>query len=251
MKERELTSNVNLDETPAKLKPKTKEKILSCIDTLQLNLSVLKQHITKDELEVGFKETLLSGINFNATDILKELDFESVLVKENEERFSRIRSLNTENRSLREQLGEKVSDEDVREAFKNITSRLKGWAKSLGLYIREVSLNSYGATVQLDPGISSIIFNGDDDRNIPTFESIKKIREDKGYEFMEGYGRDQADLIMNDKNVALLKTEILNQFFDCGFNEFKIRSSSRGLELSEIEFFIRDLSQIPVNTKEK
>lgn len=71
------------------------------------------------------KETHLFLTEGYVLNFLDELGYEGVLKKKKDEMYSDIRSLNNENRELRRQLGEKVSNEDVREKLKNISNIIK------------------------------------------------------------------------------------------------------------------------------
>lgn len=243
MHERQLIDNRNNDPTLVVLTEKELGAFGKAHSDLHFACITLASEIKENKLEEGYKAALLGLIESYTLDLTKSLGYEGVLEKEKAGRFQEIRALNNENRALRAQLGDKVSNEDIREGLKNMKARASKWAKSLGLYIRDVKFTEYAAVINLDPGISSIIFHDTDD----TFLGLKKIREDKGYRF-QIENRDAA-MLCTESNLSLLKSEIREKFPSCNFSDLKVHSygSQKGkneyIEIQDIQFYVYDLNE--------
>lgn len=128
MEERKLSFKRNDDPTIVEDKDgKLAKELAKIYNDIQFNLGFCYEQLTKGELTEGMKETHLSLTESYVLSFLKKMGYEGVLEREQNERLSEIRSLNDENRELRRQLGEKVTNEDFREKIKNICSKFKRW----------------------------------------------------------------------------------------------------------------------------
>ncbi|EXZ32252.1 hypothetical protein, partial [Bacteroides fragilis] len=78
------------------------------------------------------KENILSLTDHNVNEFLTQMGYEGVLAEKQKKRTEEIRSLHNENRKLRHQLGEKVSNEDVRERLKIMVSSFENWWTGYG-----------------------------------------------------------------------------------------------------------------------
>lgn len=126
MKERPL--DFNRQDNPAivedpngELITKLKKQYKEICQNLGLAIMILE----KGQLTEGMKENILSLTDHNVNEFLTQMGYEGVLAEKQKKRTEEIRSLHNENRKLRHQLGEKVSNEDVRERLKIMVSSLK------------------------------------------------------------------------------------------------------------------------------
>lgn len=94
---------------------------------IQFNLGFCHEQSAKGGLAEGMKGTHLSLTESYVLSFLKKMGYEGILEREQNERLSEIRSPNDENRELRKQSGEKVTNEDFREKIKNVCSNFKRW----------------------------------------------------------------------------------------------------------------------------
>ena len=111
MEERKLNFTRNEDPTLVEDKDgKIAKKIEKIYKDICFNLGFCYEQLKEGNLTEGMKETHLSLTEGYVLNFLDELGYEGVLKKKKDEMYSDIRSLNNENRELRRQLGEKVSN---------------------------------------------------------------------------------------------------------------------------------------------
>ena len=97
---------------------------------IQQNLGLAITMLEKGQLTEGMKENILSLTDHNVNRFLTRMGYEGVLAEKQKKLTEQIRSLNDENRKLRHQLGEKVSNEDVRERLRIMVSSVTVFTNS-------------------------------------------------------------------------------------------------------------------------
>jgi len=157
MQERPLNFPQAQDETPVNLSDNEKKILIKCADNLK-NISLyFKGLLENNRLTVGLQENFCMLTEYEVTCVHNLLNYESLLVKHTEERFAEIRKLNEENTELRRQLGDRVSNDDIRERLKNISSDIKNWWSKVGCgFVRRVSLEQYVMYVEVSFSITGI-----------------------------------------------------------------------------------------------
>jgi len=219
MQERQLSMNRNESTEIVELTKDNHAVIEKKYKDLHFSLKELIERYNKKELEEGFKETLLSLSEAYLMDLLKAFGYEGVLKKEKEERHAQIRSLNQENRELRKQLGDKVSNEDAREKLKNLSESVKKWWRKEGLgHTREISFGEYGScNIELSCNLFGDFGMRDEENPITAMEAKKtwldKLQFEDGLELrVKGSIIDDREIIDNDNNRNILRNSILKRF---------------------------------------
>lgn len=165
------------------------------------------------------------------------MGYEGVLEREQNERLSEIRSLNDENRELRKQLGEKVTNEDFREKIKNVCSNFKRWWNIEGFgHVSSMSFGEYGTlTVKLSGNISRAYYE-DEER---TEEEKIKYLEELGFSI-----DNERYVIFNDSNINLLKKLLTEKYPSAKI--WKIESHDRltSMAIWDIEIIIKNLNDL-------
>ena len=106
--------------------------------------------LEKGQLTEGMKENILSLTDHNVNRFLTRMGYEGVLAEKQKKLTEQIRSLNDENRKLRHQLGEKVSNEDVRERLKIMVSSFRNWWTEYGFgHVSDFYFGEYVAKISL------------------------------------------------------------------------------------------------------
>lgn len=198
---------------------KNVEKIYN---NLTLNLGFCYEQLKNGTLTEGMKETHLSLAEHYTMDFLNAMKYDGVLKKENEKRFSEIRKLHEQNRELRSQLGEKVTNEDFRERAKNISKSIRKWWNIKGFgYVSEIQFTEYGhVKVKLSGMISETYYDRD---GRDTMENKIKYLKEIGFDFDE----EKEELLMNDKNLETLTNLITTQYPSAIINEITINPTSK------------------------
>ena len=244
MKEREFNFNTNEDEAIVTLTPSQKNGALKSLDDMLFLGSTMRDTIKGGKLGEGFKETCLKVMEMYTTDLLKQFDYDSILEKEKVERHSQIRSLNTENRALRQQLGEKASAEDVREALKIISEKLNTFWDMEGFrYIREMSFGQYGVKVEFSTGSLSGFWHGDDEGLAKHICKLKGF----GFDLIQGRSKrsDEANaLSFTPENIEVFNKLLSNHFGDYIICEIKSRSHNGKISIEGIEVVFRDFDEL-------
>ena len=233
MKERPLTFHSNENPVPVSLSEKVKKEAMKTAMDLSMAAGEIVRGLKENKLETGFNNTILSLLESYTTQLHKTFNFSSVLQKEHENRFVEIRAVNTENRELRKQLGEKVSPEDVREKLKNFKEVISKWWDKEGLgYVQEVTFHPYCCVVKLS-GTMSMHFD----------EIQPDYLRSKGYEILESE-RNNFELASNDKNIKILTEEIMKRFPSAEIHKIMINNWRGNSHIDYIEFNIKDFSDI-------
>jgi hypothetical protein len=240
MEERKLNFKRNEDKTIVSLSDKKKEDVLKELNSLGFTSQELSSQIKKGVLEEGFKEVLLSLIDSHAASVCKDLGYDSVILKEREERFVEIRKLNEENRELRKQLGEKVSLEDVREKIKSLTETIKIWWNVEGFgHTSEIDFKSHGVEVKLS-GMISRAYRSHFRDELSDEDKITSLKN-KGFDIIK------ENICDTDNNRKLLYQMLTKQFPSAQILEIRsyhgVNSNEKG-EFRDIKIFITNYEEI-------
>lgn len=249
MKERQLDFNQNEDETLVSYDSVKKKKVIKNINDLLFLSSHLRELVDGDNLKEGFKETCSKLLESYTADLLKEIGYDSVLEKEKKERHEKIRSLNVENRALRQQLGEKATAEDVRECLKIISEKINDfWDKEGFQFLKIKDFGAYGLRVSFHTSSLHAMWHGE---NAALEQHVVKLKG-FGFELCSGDERKKDDaLVFSSKNVTAFSSVLSRHFSN--FKVGNIESTSRAgtLFIREIEVYFYDYDELinmPFNT---
>lgn len=232
MKEQKLNIKNFDDKTPVVVSKEIIESISNQINTLSLSIHQIKNKLTDSSLNEGYKEVLLKNIENSSIEIFKLLNYDSILEREEKERYSKIQNVKILNRELRKQLGDKVSNEDLREKMKNISSSVYDWWREFGFgHISETIFTEYG---YLKLKLSGMVFK----------DTNKKYLKELGFEIYDSY------IVYNDISLKLLKNLLKNKYPSGNINNIGLSNhysdsvSDDILCIDDIEFVISDLNDI-------
>lgn len=232
MQERQLPFNTDQNPSPVILDDKVKSEVFKTASDLHFAVSTFADMIKNNTLKEGFKNTLLSLFESYVVDIHKQLNYESHLKAENERRVVEIRSLNHENHELRKQLGEKVSNDDVREKLKLMHEAICDWWDKKGFgHISDISFRQYSCKVTL----SCLLACHHPDKQ-------DEYLVGKGYQLCTD---DGIYPYATDHNRALIAKEICARFPSAALTETKITyyRKKEGI-IRDCEFLIKDFNDI-------
>jgi len=167
------------------------------------------------------------------------MGYEGALERERNQRYAEIRNLNEENRVLRKQLGEKVSNDEFAEKSKNIGECIKKWWNITGLgFMNEESFSTYGGFSARLSGHASDGYYGKDEN----FENdqAKIVRfESMGFTFHEDkYLHD------TDNNKRLLAEFLKEKYPSLRIREYQTVVHDTTLVIRDVKIFINDLTDI-------
>lgn len=223
-----------IDKSNKKLKEV--EKIYA---NIKHNLGFCHEQLKKGELTNSMLETHLSLTESYIIDFFKSMNYNSQLEKDKNKRFEEIRKLNQQNQDLRKQLGEKVSNEDVREKLKLIEKTISQWWSTKGFgHISEFYFVGYnGIKMNLSGMIFESRYNDDD-----TDEKKSIYLEEIGFEVYD------KCIVSNDKNFKLLQNLLLSKYPSSNIYEIRTHVTPNGVATyRDIVVFINDLDDITVN----
>ena len=240
MKERQIKFTRNENPTIVKDNDGKITKILEKgFNDICLNLSFCLEQLKEGSLTEGMKETHLSLTEGYVVKLLTDLGYENVLKKKKDEMYSEIRSLNEENRELRKQLGEKVSNEDVREKLKNFSNNIKKWWNIFGFgHVSEISYTEHGLVKLV---LSGTICHAYYDENKDSTDKDKAI-------FLDSLGfilnEKERSVLLTDKNVVLLKKMLKDKYPSAEIANIRAHEWNQVLSVREIEIYIRNLDDL-------
>jgi hypothetical protein len=235
MKERELNLNRNGDSTIViDTEGKLAKKLEKIYQNINLNLGFCYEQLKAGKLTVGMKETHLVLAEKYLLDFLTECGYDGILEKQKNERYTEIRSLNEENRNLRKQLGEKVSNEDVREKVKIIHDNFNRWWSENGFgHTSEFYITNYAARAKL----SGMVFESRYKEN-NTEERKSQYLNKLGFEI------EDKHIILNDASAKLLEALLISKFPSVDIIQIETYMRNGILTMKEIHIAIADLDEL-------
>lgn len=127
------------------LNPDQKAVALKILKDMFFAVKQLHDWISGDELTQEMAGILLNLIEGHFSDISKQLNYESVLTKDKEERHQQIREANTRIRKLEKQLGESKPMDGLKEQLQFLASTVSNWWNKYGFHhVSEESFTEYG-----------------------------------------------------------------------------------------------------------
>lgn len=236
MKERKLRMDRNEDTTIIEDKEgKIAKKLKKIYSDLTMNLGFCYEQLENGRLTEGMKATHLSLSENYLIEFLKAMNYDSILEKEKQTRYTEIRSLNEENRALRTQLGEKVTNEDVRERIKNMESNFNKWWSEYGFgHVSEFYFSSYCAKIKL----SGMVFES---RYREEHES-----NERKYDYLNRLGFDIQDkfVVLSEKSLKLLENLLIDKYPSVDIVQMETYMRDGVLTFKEIDIYIRDLNDL-------
>jgi hypothetical protein len=248
MKDRILDFHQNNDKTLVEYDTDKKKGIIKKTSDLISLAAHLRNLIDSDKLEEGFKEIGSSLLESYTTGLLKEFNYNSVLVKEKEKRIEQVRSLNIENRELRQQLGEKASAEDVRECLKSISEKINVfWDEEGFQYLKIKEFAPYGMRVIFNTSSLHSMWHGSSSGLERHIEKLKSF----GFELCGDDEKKDDALLFSEANVSAFTSVLSNHFKSFKVFDVKARNFNGNLLIRDIEVYFQDFDELlnmPFNT---
>ena len=236
MKERGLSAILNKDETivsdPEGKIAKSLKKIYS---ELTMNLGFCCEQLKNGRLTEGMKTTHLSLSESYLIEFLKANNYDSILEKEKQQRYAEIRSLNDENRALRTQLGQKVSNEDVRERIKIMESDFNKWWNIYGFgHVSDFAFTSYCAKIKL----TGMVFESRYKKEVNTDERKCDYLNRLGFEIQDQF------VVMSEKSLKLFESLITDKYPSADIVQIETYMRDGVLTFKEIDIHIPNLDEL-------
>lgn len=236
MKEQKLDFEINTN--PAIVEDPNGELLTEvekiCHD-VQTHLGMCHKLLKEGKLTEGVKDSILTLIDNKVTQFLSAMSYDGVLTAREAKYTTRIRLLNDENRLLRHQLGEKVSNEDVRERLKIMDQSFKAWWSEFGFgHCDELSFSGYQAKIVLCGMV---------------FGSRLLCQSDKGkdeYLIRLGFEIDDRRVVYNDKSIKLLTKLLTDKYPSVDISDISLSTSARNGTpvIKDVTIFIADLNEL-------
>ena len=233
MKERPIFESKEPNKNPVELNDEDKKVVTKALKDLIQSAGFLLDMVSKDTLTEEMRETMTSLIATYSRDGLRPLGFQDQTTKDHDNLVRKLRNADMDNEELRQQLGQKVSLEDLREKMKTIARAFDEWGDYHGFgYISDIHFDSYGC-LHGNMSLLSMHISGDraDDSRRMGFE----LTDD----------RDGEAMFATDDNFKLLQKMIRDNFGpDASMSYGKIDMHSFSDErphMREVEVCLRDL----------
>jgi len=241
MEERKLNFDRNEDPTIVEdIDGKIAKKVNDIYQHLKMNLGFCYEQLVEGKLTKGMMDTHLGLTEHYVMDFLKEMGYDGILAKESEKRHIEIRLLNQQNRELRSQLGEKVTNEDFRERSKNMCESVRRWWNIYGFgHTSEINFMEYGhIKVKFSGMLSEAYYDQDHDQ---TKEMKVNYLMGIGFDFDE----NSEHVLINDKNIETLSKLITDKYPSASIEQITTYHSSRsGRTYGDIIVNIHNLDDI-------
>ena len=199
MKERPIFESKEPNKNLVELNDEDKKVVTKALKDLIQSAGFLLDMVSKDTLTEEMRETLTSLIATYSRDGLRPLGFQDQATKDHDDLVRKLRNANMDNEELRQQLGQKVSLEDLREKMKTIASAFYEWGDYHGFgYIGDIYFDSYGC-LHGNMNLSTHISGN-------RAEDLRKL----GFELTDD--RDGEAMFATDENFKLLQKMIHDNF---------------------------------------
>ncbi len=232
MKERPIFENKEPNKELVTLSDEDKKVVTKALKDLIQSASFLYEMVSKGTLTEEMRETMTSLIATYSRDGLRPLGFQDQATKDHDNLVRKLRNANMDNEELRQQLGQKVSLEDVREKMKIIARAFDMWGDYHGFgYISDIHFDNYGC-LHGNMCLSTHI-------SCSREEDMRKL----GFELTDD--RDGCAMFATDANFELLRKLIRDNFGpDASMFRGKIDMHSFSDErphMRDVEVRLRDL----------
>lgn len=232
MKERPIFESKEPNKELVTLSDEDKKVVTKALKDLIQSASFLYEMVSKGTLTEEMRETMMSLIATYSRDGLRPLGFQDQATKDHDNLVRKLRNANMDNEGLRQQLGQKVSLEDVREKMKIIARAFDEWGDYHGFgYISDIHFDNYGC-LHGNMCLSTHI-------SCSREEDMRKL----GFELTDD--QDGGAMFATDANFELLRKLIRDNFGpDASMRYGKIDMHSFSDErphMREVEVCLRDL----------
>lgn len=233
---KEIPFNFNVKEDPELVvftDDTSKNSILKDCKDLCFSANEMYSRLKDGNLEKGFCTSLLSLFESYITNLHRHFNYDSILKEEHDKRYIEIRKIHSENRELRQQLGDKVSAEDVREKLKNMKETIYEWWKKEGFgHVSETTFHSYCCSIKLNCVMS-----------IHSSKEHAEYLRCKGYEILE-LERGCFELKQTDRNTEILINEINKRFPSSRLSKIESNNFHNYITIRDVEVYVRDFGDI-------
>ena len=232
MKERPIFESKEPNKNLVELNDDDKKVVTKALKDLIQSAGFLLNMVSKDTLTEEMRETMTSLIATYSRDGLRPLGFQDQATKDHDDLVRKLRNANMDNEELRQQLGQKVSLEDLREKMKTIARAFDKWGDNHGFgYISDIYFDSYGC------------LHGN--MNLSTHISGNRAEDLRKMGFELTGDRDGEAMFATDENFKLLQKMIRENFGpDASMRYGKIDMhtfSNERPHRREVEVRLRDL----------
>jgi len=239
MKENKLAfmSEVLDDNVPIQYSEEQVNAMKKAYSDFHMAFGLILSSIDNNSFTENMKGVCCASLENYTMDFLNQMGYSDILEKEKKQRHSEIRGLNEQNRELRRQLGDKVSNEDVREKLKNICTQLRAYFKSYGFFMREIGFTEYGSLkFKLNCDIS--LSYSDDEEPEELNDKIKELGFDTHI-----HDKRYIYLLNTPKSYSAFGF-ITDKFPSADITEYKVQPHDGVVKIDEIEIYLRDLNDI-------
>jgi len=235
MEEQKLNFKVNEDPTIVVVSEDIEKKAIKACTDFNFVAHVFLSHLKNKRLTEGEKETYLSLSESHIRAFVSLFDYDSVLKKQAEERYSEIRITNEQNRELRKQLGGKVSNEDLRERLKIIKDEFYKWWSIYGFgHCSDGVFNGY----MFETKLSGYVYGSHYDERESEKEKVEMLRG-HGFEIDDS---DGCSVISSDNNIRLLKNLLEGKYASVKIGEIKSTYYNNRNQIRDIKISISDFN---------
>ncbi|MBY9079536.1 hypothetical protein KIH86_03820 [Paenibacillus sp. HN-1] len=232
------------------LNPDQKAVALKTMKDMLFAVKQLHDWISEDGLTEEMAGILPSLIESHFVDIAKQLNYESVLTKEKEERHQQIREANTRIRELEKQLGESKPIGGLKEQLRFLASTVSDWWNKYGFHhVSEESFTEYGHyTAKFCFMLDHIsMFSDTPETDKRTWrERIQELIAE-GWDIIFTDGKRSPQLVDNDNNRSRLVNLIQSRFPSAKIIRTRNwrTDDEKVFIYRDIEVYIYDLRDIP------
>ncbi|WP_028592426.1 hypothetical protein [Paenibacillus massiliensis] len=242
------------NEAKVVLNPDQKAVVLKTTKDLFFAAKQLHDWISEDNLTQEMAGILPNLIEGHFTDISKQLNYESVLTKEKEERHQRLRDANGRIRELESQLGESKPINGLKEQLQFLASTVSNWWNQYGFHhVSDEIFTEYGHYKAHFCFMLDHLYTFSDTPETDKRDRKQRIQEltEEGWDIVYEEGGRSPKLVENDNNRSRLVRLIKSRFPSAKIVRTRnwCTDNENVFIYRDIEVYIYDLHEIPQQIK--
>lgn len=242
----EFTSPSPEDLEPLSFTPDQQAQVRDAVKKIQQHLAMLPWHFDHDGVSRFVADSAMSVTEFEISKLGKLLGVETEAAAKIEERHGNTRRANMRVRELEELLGKGQTPHAIQPALKGMCDQLNGWWALEGFgHISEISFGAYNLKAQFSCRFFGVKPHIDTPEPVSSKERFKLWLTglpDRGFMLLEDDG-DKGVMDCPDSRQALVKL-FAGRLSSATISQFISRESRNGSQLTGVEVFIRDITQI-------
>lgn len=212
------------------LSKESSKRAIKLVNDILGSMSFFRDNISGGDLQEDEVETFMGLFESYFSELSPIVGYDSMLVQERKDRYTKIRELNTEISQLRADMGKKISSDAASGFLKNCDDIFRAWYGSYGFHYASLkNISFWGMIYEFSDEIDYFSDDGLSSRKELAEQMAKDhtiISEQAGWDVAKD--KYHGSLLDTDNNKAKLRDLLKTDFPDCDIRKFESRKNDFG-----------------------